>query len=150
MKNLTKALTCAAMAAMMTVSSGMCAVTASADWHKTSNGYYYTDSDGDRLTGWQTIGSGKYYFNSKGYAATGFKTVSGKKYYFSSAKKGRMATGWLKVSGEKYYFGTDGVMRTGWKKIGGKTYYFKVRSYKNTDSGKVYSSYSAVKSVKVK
>ncbi len=32
----------------------------------------------------------------------------------------------------------------------GKTYYFKVRTYKNTDSGKVYSSYSAVKSVKVK
>ncbi len=32
----------------------------------------------------------------------------------------------------------------------GKTYYFKIRSYKNTDSGKVYSSYSAVKSVKVK
>ena len=35
-------------------------------------------------------------------------------------------------------------------KESGKTYYFKVRSYKNTDSGKVYSSYSAVNSVKVK
>ncbi|MBQ8567988.1 MAG: N-acetylmuramoyl-L-alanine amidase family protein [Oscillospiraceae bacterium] len=137
MKKLTKTLTCAAMAAIMTVSSGMCAVTASADWHKTSSGYYYTDSDGDRLTGWQTIGSGKYYFNSKGYATTGFKTISGKKYYFSSAKKGKMATGWLKISGEKYYFGSDGVMRTGWKKIGGKTYYFSKNGKMTTGTVKI-------------
>ncbi len=31
----------------------------------------------------------------------------------------------------------------------GKTYYFKVRAYKTTDSGTVYSDWSAVKSVKV-
>ncbi len=32
----------------------------------------------------------------------------------------------------------------------GKTYYFKVRAYKKTDSGTVFSAWSAVKSVKVK
>lgn len=32
----------------------------------------------------------------------------------------------------------------------GKTYYFKVRTYKTTDSGYVYSAWSTVKSVKVK
>ena len=31
-----------------------------------------------------------------------------------------------------------------------KTYYFKVRAYKKTDSGTVYSAFSAVKSVKIK
>ncbi|MBQ8028332.1 MAG: fibronectin type III domain-containing protein, partial [Clostridia bacterium] len=32
----------------------------------------------------------------------------------------------------------------------GKTYYFKVRAYKKTASGTVYSSWSSVKSVKIK
>ena len=32
----------------------------------------------------------------------------------------------------------------------GKTYYFKVRTYKTTDSGYVYSPFSTVQSIKVK
>ena len=32
----------------------------------------------------------------------------------------------------------------------GKTYYFKVRTYKTVDGKKIYSSYSSVKSIKVK
>lgn len=147
MKKLTRVFACAAAAAVMTVSSGMFSVTAAADWHKTDSGYYYTDSDGDKLTGWQTIGSGKYYFNSKGYAVTGFKTIKGKKYYFIPSKKGRMGTGWLKIGKSKYYFGTDGVMRTGWKKLGGKTYYFgsdgKMRTGKVKIDGETYTFSSA-------
>lgn len=36
------------------------------------------------------------------------------------------------------------------KLIKGKKYFFKVKAYKNVDGGKVYSSWSKVKSVKVK
>ncbi len=84
-----------------------------------------------------------------------------------TASKGKASFTWSNVSGESgfqvYYSAKKG---SGYKKVAsykanvlkgskskltkGKTYYFKVRAYKKTDSGTVYSSWSSVKSVKVK
>lgn len=123
MNRLTKMITCAAAAAVMTVSS-TAALSVSADWVKTSGGYAYTNEQGEKLSGWNEIDGGKYYFGKDGNAVTGFKKIGGKTYYFMSSKNGKMATGWKTISDKKYYFGKDGVMRTGLKKIGGKNYLF--------------------------
>ncbi len=84
-----------------------------------------------------------------------------------TASKGKASFAWSNVSGESgfqvYY---SAKKDSGYKKVAsykanvlkgskskltkGKTYYFKVRAYKKTDSGTVYSSWSSVKSVKVK
>ena len=85
----------------------------------------------------------------------------------TSTAKGKATLTWSNPSGEsgfEIYYSTK--KDSGFKKIATtkanvkkatvsklqskKTYYFKVRSYKKTASGNVYSAYSAVKSVKVK
>lgn len=83
------------------------------------------------------------------------------------ASKGKASFTWSNVSGESgfqvYYSAKKG---SGYKKVAsykanvlkgskskltkGKTYYFKVRAYKKTDSGTVFSAWSPVKSIKVK
>ena len=81
--------------------------------------------------------------------------------------KGKATVKWSNVSGEsgyQVYYSTK--KDSGYKKVksykvnvvkgsksklkSGKKYYFKVRAYKKTASGTVYSSWSAVKSVKIK
>ncbi|MBQ8567989.1 MAG: hypothetical protein IJ446_02095 [Oscillospiraceae bacterium] len=124
MKKITKISFCLAAAAAMTVSSGVCSLTASAQLYKNDTGYYYTDENGDRLTGRQEINGKIFYFDDEGYAYTGFKEIDGNTYYFRPSRNNRMARGWLKINGGKYYFGEDGAMRTGWRTIGSKTYYF--------------------------
>ncbi len=81
--------------------------------------------------------------------------------------KGKASLVWSNVSGEsgyQVYYSTK--KDSGYKKVksykanvlkgsksklkSGKKYYFKVRAYKKTDSGTVYSSWSKVKSIKVK
>ena len=81
--------------------------------------------------------------------------------------KGKASFTWSNVSGEsgyQVYYSTK--KDSGYKKVksykvnvvkgsksklkSGKKYYFKVRAYKKTASGTVYSSWSAVKSVKIK
>ncbi|MBQ8504030.1 MAG: fibronectin type III domain-containing protein [Clostridia bacterium] len=85
----------------------------------------------------------------------------------ASPSKGKATVTWSNVSGEtgyQVYYSTK--KSGGYKKLGnykanklkttksgftrGKTYYFKVRAYIKTNSGYVYSSYSSVKSVKIK
>lgn len=143
MKSITRTFICTVTVAAIALSSGAAALTASAEWHKNEDGYYYTLEDGDRLTGWQKIGDGKYYFGSDGIAVTGFKKIKGKTYYFDPKKKGRMATGFKTISGNIYYFGTNGVMRTGWQTIDGKKYYFsssgKAATGKVKIGGKTYT-----------
>ena len=97
--------------------------------------------------------------------ATKCKTPSISK--LTSSKKGVASLTWTNVSGEsgyQVYYSTK--KDSGYKKVAsyktnvvkgsktklksGKKYYFKVRAYKKTDSGTVYSSWSAVKSVKIK
>ncbi len=81
--------------------------------------------------------------------------------------KGKATVKWSNVSGEsgyQVYYSTK--KDSGYKKVksykvnvvkgsksklkSGKKYYFKVRAYKKTASGTVYSAWSAVKSVKIK
>ncbi len=97
--------------------------------------------------------------------ATKTETPSIKK--LSSTKKGVASITWSDVSGEsgyQVYYSTK--KDSGFKKLdsykanavkaskskltSGKTYYFKVCAYKKTASGTVYSSWSAVKSIKIK
>ena len=97
--------------------------------------------------------------------ATKCKTPSISK--LTSSKKGVASLTWTNVSGEsgyQVYYSTK--KDSGYKKVksyktnvvkgsksklkSGKKYYFKVRAYKKTASGTVYSSWSAVKSVKIK
>ena len=97
--------------------------------------------------------------------ATKCKTPSISK--LTSSKKGVASLTWTNVSGEsgyQVYYSTK--KDSGYKKVAsyktnvvkgskkklesGKKYYFKVRAYKKTASGTVYSSWSAVKSVKIK
>ena len=81
--------------------------------------------------------------------------------------KGKATVKWSNVSGEsgyQVYYSTK--KDSGYKKVksykvnvvkgsksklkSGKKYYFKVRAYKKTASGTVYSAWSAVKSIKIK
>ncbi len=96
--------------------------------------------------------------------ATKCKTPSVKKL---TSTKGKVTVNWSDVSGEsgyQVYYSTK--KDSGFKKVdsykanvvkgsksklkSGEKYYFKVRAYIKTDSGTVYSSWSSVKSIKVK
>ena len=85
----------------------------------------------------------------------------------SSSSKGKVTATWTNVSGETGYQIWYSTSKDGsYKKLSnyagntskatasgltsGKTYYFKIRTYKTTDSGYVYSPFSDVKSVKIK
>ena len=123
MKNIKSKVISAALASLMAVSAmSATAVTVSADWNKTDNGYTYTDSNGVKKTGWLTVDGSKYFLGTNGIKRTGFKTIASSTYYFGSDSK--MRTGFQKIKGSTYYFGKDGKMRTGKVKIDGKTYNF--------------------------
>lgn len=85
----------------------------------------------------------------------------------TSASKGKVTMSWSQVTGETGYQVWYSTSENGaYKKLSnyagnstkatengltsGKTYYFKIRTYKTTDSGYVYSPFSDVKSVKIK
>ncbi len=99
--------------------------------------------------------------------ATATKTATPAISKLESSSKGKVTLTHTNVSGEtgyQAYYSTS--KDSGFKKYAnfkadttkcdmkgltsGKTYYFKVRTYIKTDSGYVYSAWSAVKSVKVK
>ena len=80
-----------------------------------------------------------------------------------STKKGVATVSWKAVAGadgydvycgssKKSQKGTvvKGTTKLTANKTSGKTYYFRARAYKMVGSAKVYTGYSAVKSVKVK
>ncbi len=67
---------------------------------------------------------------------------SGYQVYYATSKKGAYKKGVTCKAND-----IDATIKNLTK---GKTYYFKVRAYTKTDSGTVYSAWSAVKSVKVK
>lgn len=80
---------------------------------------------------------------AKGKAYISFKKVTGAtkyEFYCSTSKSGSYKK--LSTSSTAYY--------TASKLTSGKTYYFKVRAYKTLGKTNYYSSYSAVRSVKVK
>ncbi len=82
---------------------------------------------------------------TKGKAALVWSNVAGESGYqvYYSIKKD---SGYKKVASYK----TNVVKGSKSKLTSGKKYYFKVRAYKKTSSGTVYSSWSSVKSIKIK
>ena len=85
------------------------------------------------------------YSKTKGKAVVKWANVTGEsgyELYYASSKDGT----YKKVNSYK----ANKLAGSKTKLKSGKKYYFKVRAYKKTSSGTVYSSWSAVKSVKIK
>ncbi len=111
--------------------------------------------------------NGTIYGNYSEVLETATRTKTPKIISAKSSSKGKATVKWDDVSRESRYqvyyatskngsfkkYGSYGANNTSVTVSGltsGRTYYFKVRTYKNTDSGKVFSYFSDVKSVKVK
>lgn len=119
-----------------------------------------------RIKAYMKIGDKAYWSDATSTFETATKTKT-PTLKVTSTTKGKANLTWTNVSGEsgfQVYYSTK--KDSGFKKVknysadtlkgtkssltSGKTYYFKVRTYKKTDSGVVYGSWSSVKSVKIK
>ncbi|MCR5166702.1 MAG: C39 family peptidase [Oscillospiraceae bacterium] len=94
-------------------------------WHSDSNGWYFINSKGKKLSGWFVISDVKYLFDEDGYSVRGWKRLGDKYCYLRQNERGGVCTGWKTIKGDRYYFGEQGIMATGWKKIGDKDYFFR-------------------------
>lgn len=121
-----KKILCAALSSVMIFSS-VCALNASAEWKKTSDGVkYWSSSQMTYATGWWVIGGDDYYFNSDGILQKGWFTDANGRTYYLNTDSGKMRTGWLRTtSGNSYYFDATGIMHTGWLEDSGNYYYFR-------------------------
>ncbi len=114
-----------------------------------------------------TKDDGTIFGKSSSEFATATKTKTPSITSLTSSTKGKAVIKWSNVSGETGYQVYYSTSKNGtYKKVASyeanktagsksnltsqKTYYFKVRAYKKTASGTVYSSWSSVNSVKVK
>lgn len=131
------------LAAAAVVAVNLSAGTASADWHKTDEGkYYYTDADGEKLTGSRKIKGSVYYFDKNGEMHTGW-LKKGKTYYYFGAD-GKRAKGWTKIGDKQYYFLSNGKMAVGNAVIGGKQYTFSSAGVWDGKAGKKLSGAQAI------
>ena len=96
-------------------------------WQSSSEGYYYYDSEGNKVTGWLQLGNSWYYLDGSNTEYPGLmsadckKEINGYTYFFGS--DGRMQTGWISRPEGKYYAYADGNQRTGWLQLGNSWYY---------------------------
>ena len=152
---------CAAILSVMLTASCMTAVVSANSLENKDGKIYYTDDNGNNMTGWQTIDGDQYYFKKDGTAVTKNTTIGGKRYKFASDgkclgtftgwtkstgykyyyKKGVLQTGWLTVKGQKYYAAKNGVIRTGWAAVSGDICYFDENGVWD---GKTYKSWNHV------
>lgn len=131
---------------------------------KLSDGKYYVDGDGKRISGFKTVNGYTYYFSPQtGLAKKGWMTLNKKKYYFSSGsgvmfqnvlsintktnvtryfdKDGVLAVNKLVTfKGQSYYMNSTGQAVKGFKKIDGKTYYFASKDKHMVKSKKLTNS----------
>lgn len=141
MNNILKRISAIAAAAVM--ASNFSVITASAAWHKTNEGnYYYTDSDGKKLTGSRKIKGSYYYFDKNGIMHTGW-LKKGKSYYYFGAD-GKRASGWTKISDKQYYFKSNGKMAVRNVVIDGKQYTFSTAGVWDGKAGKKLSRAQAI------
>lgn len=115
-------------------------------YRKTSSGKVWAETYTKLVTATKTkTPSIKLASTAKGRATIAWNNVSGESGYqvWYSTKK---SSGFKKIS--NYKADTVKVYKKGLKS--GKTYYFKVRAYKKVDEKYIYSSYSSVKSLKIK
>ena len=103
-------------------------VTIYQDWQRASEGWYYYDSFGNKVTGWLQLGNNWYYLDGSnaeylGLMVTGpKKEINGYTYFFEGG--GVMQTGWISQPEGKYYAYAGGNQAYGWQQIGNKWYYF--------------------------
>ncbi len=95
---------------------------AQAAWQQQGGNWYYTDSNGAKVTGWLKVGNTWYYMNSQGVMQTGWVKVGSTWYYMNTS--GAMQTGWVQLGSTWYYMNTSGAMVTGTVTIGGKQHQF--------------------------
>ena len=97
-------------------------------WQRASEGWYYYDSFGNKVTGWLQLGNNWYYLDGSnaeypGLMVTGpKKEINGYTYFFEGG--GVMQTGWISQPEGKYYAYAGGNQAYGWQQIGNKWYYF--------------------------
>ena len=95
-------------------------------WHKWSNGWSWSGTDGAVRSGWQLIGSKWYYLNPTTLrAVTGEQTIKDKKYYFYGSCA--MATGVVSHADTVRLYGSDGALieKDRFSKVNGYWYYLK-------------------------
>ena len=81
-------------------------------WIKKDGNLYYTNGNGETVTGWAE-------------ATIYGKKDSKKKYYqFFDRKSGKRRTGWIDDGGYRYYLKNNGTLLTGYEKLQGKWYSF--------------------------
>ena len=103
-------------------------VTIYQDWQRASEGWYYYDSFGNKVTGWLQLGNNWYYLDGSnaeylGLMVTGpKKEINGYTYFFEGG--GVMQTGWITQPEGRYYAYAGGNQAYGWQQIGNKWYYF--------------------------
>ncbi|MDO5134976.1 MAG: phosphodiester glycosidase family protein [Eubacteriales bacterium] len=92
---------------------------------KYKGNYYFSASNGRRLTGWVKRGKKRYYFDRKTAVMYRNQWAEGKKYKYYFQKSGAaLSNKWLTYGGNRYYFKKNCTMATGWQKIGKYYYYF--------------------------
>ena len=97
-------------------------------WQRASEGWYYYDSFGNKVTGWLQLGNNWYYLDGSnaeypGLMVTGpKKEINGYTYFFEGG--GVMQTGWIIQPEGKYYAYAGGNQAYGWQQLGNKWYYF--------------------------
>ena len=102
-------------------------LTAYEGWQLSSEGYYYYDSEGNKVTGWLQLGNSWYYLDGSNAEYPGLMSVDCKKeingytYFFGS--DGRMQTGWISRPEGKYYAYAGGNQKFGWLQLGENWYY---------------------------
>lgn len=95
------------------------------------SGFYYLNSQGNKMTGAQYIERMPYLFASNGVLKTGWQTVFGKRYYYSPID-GNIVIGWIDdtETGHKFYVSLkDGKYASGYYLIDGKFYQFDEHGY---------------------
>ena len=96
-------------------------------WQSSSEGYYYYDSEGNKVTGWLQLGNSWYYLDGSNTEYPGLmsadckKEINGYTYFFGS--DGRMQTGWISRPEGKYYAYPGGNQKFGWLQLGNSWYY---------------------------
>ncbi|MCC2254140.1 hypothetical protein LKD70_06750 [Ruminococcus sp. CLA-AA-H200] len=97
-------------------------------WYLANEGWYYYNSNGEKMTGWQWINGAWYYLNPSNTEYPGLMiddssyVINGTTYCFNSG--GAMASGgWYFTDEGWYYLNGSGAAVTGWQWIGNVWYY---------------------------
>lgn len=100
-------------------------------WHY-DKGWYYYDTNGNKLYGWQKIDGKWYYLDGNNAEKPGVMLadcsymINGRTYFFEGG--GVMLTGWVRRPEGWYHTDVNGAMQTGWQQIGKYWYYFDAKN----------------------